>query len=174
MFAFAATEMLGGRDRGVTSVFLARDRFGIKPLYYANAGGLFMFASEVRALLASGLVPLLIAALGDLLPPEVVNQQKRTFPLGRMVARSVARTRLSVLRGMVAAARRASTCRSATPSVGIIPFGKNDLVASLGALRAQRMGKTESRQRQHQRRVGAAAKRNIRNPRSDVTASISL
>ncbi len=38
-------------------LFLARDRFGIKPLYYYATDGLFVFASEVRALLASGLVP---------------------------------------------------------------------------------------------------------------------
>ena len=35
---------------------LVRDRFGIKPLYYYSAEGAFLFASEVGALLASGLV----------------------------------------------------------------------------------------------------------------------
>lgn len=57
MFAFAIAEMPGGRGTAVRRVFLARDRFGIKPLYYAIAGGAFVMASEVRALLASGLVP---------------------------------------------------------------------------------------------------------------------
>ncbi len=57
MFAFAVAELPAGRNGAIARVFLARDRFGIKPLYYAVARGLFVFASEVRALLASGLVP---------------------------------------------------------------------------------------------------------------------
>jgi len=50
MFAFA---IWNERER---TLFLARDRMGIKPLYYAKSGDLFIFASEIRALLASGLV----------------------------------------------------------------------------------------------------------------------
>jgi asparagine synthase (glutamine-hydrolysing) len=38
------------------SLLLARDQFGQKPLYYAESNGLLLFASEVRALLESGLV----------------------------------------------------------------------------------------------------------------------
>jgi asparagine synthase (glutamine-hydrolysing) len=51
MFAFAVRDNLSG------VVSIARDHLGIKPLYYHHAAGRFIFASEVRALLASGLVP---------------------------------------------------------------------------------------------------------------------
>src|SRR5947209_11065667 len=50
MFAFALWE----RDSG--KVFLARDRLGIKPLYYAEGAGFFRFASTLPALIAGGKV----------------------------------------------------------------------------------------------------------------------
>ncbi|MFM7033682.1 MAG: asparagine synthase (glutamine-hydrolyzing) [Planctomycetia bacterium] len=51
MFAFAFYHAATRR------VLLARDPLGIKPLYVARAANSIVFASEVRALLASGLVP---------------------------------------------------------------------------------------------------------------------
>ena len=48
MFAFAIWD---ARER---TCFLARDAFGIKPLYYSNRGGIFAFASEIRALQQAG------------------------------------------------------------------------------------------------------------------------
>jgi asparagine synthase (glutamine-hydrolysing) len=53
MFAFALLDL---RKRYATSplLFLARDPLGIKPLYYTQTADGFLFASEVRALLARG------------------------------------------------------------------------------------------------------------------------
>lgn len=39
------------------SLFLARDRFGICPMYYAEHDGRLLFASELKSLLASDLLP---------------------------------------------------------------------------------------------------------------------
>ena len=50
MFAFAVWD---GRTE---TMLVARDRFGIKPVYYACSNGCFAFASEIKALLALGLI----------------------------------------------------------------------------------------------------------------------
>lgn len=48
MFAFALW------DRSERILYLARDRFGKKPLYYGHVGGRFLFGSELKALRALG------------------------------------------------------------------------------------------------------------------------
>ena len=51
MFAFAIW------DRSARKLFIARDRMGVKPLYYALGHGHFVFGSEVKAILAAQLFP---------------------------------------------------------------------------------------------------------------------
>lgn len=50
MFAFAIYDTIEG------TLFLARDPYGIKPVYYSDDGWTFRFASQVKALLAGGAV----------------------------------------------------------------------------------------------------------------------
>ncbi|HJQ70389.1 MAG TPA: asparagine synthase (glutamine-hydrolyzing) [Blastocatellia bacterium] len=82
MFAFAL------RDRETGEVFAARDRLGIKPFYYYCDGSLFVFASEIRALLSSGLVPREIDAtslssylsFGAVQEPRTIIKNVRSLP----------------------------------------------------------------------------------------------
>lgn len=72
------------------SLVLARDPVGIKPLYIARTGEAFLFASEVRAILASGLAPPRInrrglagmLAYGAVQDPETIFEGIRSFPAG--------------------------------------------------------------------------------------------
>jgi asparagine synthase (glutamine-hydrolysing) len=51
MYAFAIW------DLETQELFIARDRLGIKPLYYLYTNGIFAFSSEIRSLLAGGFIP---------------------------------------------------------------------------------------------------------------------
>ncbi|MFM8579760.1 MAG: asparagine synthase (glutamine-hydrolyzing) [Planctomycetaceae bacterium] len=71
-------------------VLLARDPVGIKPLYHARVPGAILFASEIRSLLASGVVsdefdPAGVAsflAYGAPQDPLTVHKSIRSFPAG--------------------------------------------------------------------------------------------
>lgn len=53
MFAFALYDQRPGI---LPTILIARDHMGIKPLYYAETSTAFVFASEIKILLASGLI----------------------------------------------------------------------------------------------------------------------
>ncbi len=86
MFAFAIWDARAGK------LVLARDRLGIKPLYYANLPNVFLFASEIKALLASGLVPRELEPaglraflqLGHVPPPWTVIRQVKPLEPGHV------------------------------------------------------------------------------------------
>jgi asparagine synthase (glutamine-hydrolysing) len=71
-------------------LFLARDRFGVKPIYYYDQDGLLLFASEIRAILASGFVKrsLNVQSLYDYLmfqsviTPSTLVHQIKQLPAG--------------------------------------------------------------------------------------------
>lgn len=87
MFAVAAYDQTERR------LILGRDRFGIKPLYYAQVGDLFLYASEVKALLASGqlaarLDPLALRDLGSAgypMPPRTMIAGISSLPPGHFL-----------------------------------------------------------------------------------------
>ena len=84
MFAFAIW------DENRRELFLARDTYGIKPLYTANDGWTFRFASQVKALLAGGRVsrdpePAGIAGFhlfGSVPEPFTLYRDIRALPAG--------------------------------------------------------------------------------------------
>lgn len=84
MYAFAIWDP---RRQGV---FLARDPFGIKPLYYADVGGRFLAASQVKALLQLDSVPratdpaaeVSFLLLGYIVEPHTLNRHIRALPAG--------------------------------------------------------------------------------------------
>src|SRR2546422_5756084 len=87
MFAFAVSDL--DRHR----IFLARDRFGIKPLYYSLYKERLVFASEVQAIRKSKLVPteedpdgyLLFLLFGSIPTPWTVYRSIRTLPPGHYI-----------------------------------------------------------------------------------------
>jgi asparagine synthase (glutamine-hydrolysing) len=62
-------------DEQEKELFIARDRMGIKPLYYSQAGDALIFSSEIRAVMESGLVKRKLdrEALADYLRYQTVH-----------------------------------------------------------------------------------------------------
>ena len=69
-------------ERTARTVTLARDPFGIKPLYIAQTESCLAFASEPQALLAAGIVPrgLRTAARDELLQMQFTTGDETIFP----------------------------------------------------------------------------------------------
>jgi asparagine synthase (glutamine-hydrolysing) len=88
MFAFALW------DSRTRTLLLARDRLGIKPLYYYRDGHSLAFASEVRALLASDFVPRRLSppglysylAYGSVQEPLTLVEGVYSLPPGHIMA----------------------------------------------------------------------------------------
>ncbi len=93
MFAFAIhdgkSEKRGGSDR----LFLARDRVGKKPLYYYRDADRFVFASEIKAILAHPGVPCrinrrvipLFLAYGYVPAPHTIFEDIHELPPGHIL-----------------------------------------------------------------------------------------
>jgi asparagine synthase (glutamine-hydrolysing) len=89
-------------DRRRSRLLLARDPLGIRPLYVASAPGTFVFANEVRAILASGLVPSDVdrdgidgmVAYGAVQEPHTLFTRIRAFPPGCWQVCSIEELRL--------------------------------------------------------------------------------
>ena len=87
MFAFAVWD--ADRQRAL----IARDRLGKKPLYYAEVGDVLVFGSELKAVLASGLVPTdldlealeLLLALGFVPGPRTLLRHVRKLLPGHQL-----------------------------------------------------------------------------------------
>lgn len=77
-------------DENRKAIFLARDPFGIKPLYYADDGWTLRFGSQVKALLAGGKVSRTeepagwvgFGLFGSVPEPFTIYQQIRALPAG--------------------------------------------------------------------------------------------
>ena len=123
MFAFAIW------DRERQSLFLARDPYGIKPLYYADDGWTFRFASQVKALLAGG------AVSRDPDPAGVVG----FFLLGSVPEPF---TTYAAIRSVPAGATLTVDCTGAGEpqtyhAIGAVYANRNDVPAAVSASAAQ-------------------------------------
>lgn len=80
-------------DRARGRLFAARDQMGINPLYYARAGGVLIFASEVKAVLEHPLAPREVDLTGldqvfsfpGLVSPRTMFKGVESLPCGHLL-----------------------------------------------------------------------------------------
>jgi asparagine synthase (glutamine-hydrolysing) len=115
MFAFAVWDARKGR------LFLARDRLGVKPLYYHASPDLLVFGSEIRSLLASGLIPRPLSmdglasylAFGAVQDPFTIIEGVRSLPPGHTLTWEKGRLETRQYWSMAEVAARAPQTRDA-------------------------------------------------------------
>jgi len=102
MFAFALLDIAHER------LWLVRDPFGIKPLFYVPGAGTLAFASEIRPLIALGLTSRTIepSALFDYLRHGVTDHSERTLLAGVLQVAPAHAVEVDVQTGGVVSAHR--------------------------------------------------------------------
>ncbi|HEX5319956.1 MAG TPA: asparagine synthase (glutamine-hydrolyzing) [Stellaceae bacterium] len=116
-------------DPGTGRLVLARDPFGIKPLYYAETPRLFAFASEPQALIKAGIVP---AVLSPPVRDELLQMQ---FTTGREtifagINRVLPGETVVVRQGRIVERRR----RTALPEGGPLMLDEEEALERLDAV----------------------------------------
>jgi len=120
MFAVAVA------DQAARTLTLTRDPFGIKPLYWTQAGGGVAFASEPQALLAAGLAARAVrpAARDELLQIQFTTGAETIFP---GIQRVLPGETLTVSDGVITARNRIA----ALPNAGPEAIGEDAALARL-------------------------------------------
>jgi len=122
MYAIALHDPAAGR------LILARDPFGIKPLYYAETPGAFAFASEPGALIEAGVVTsrLVRSARNELLQMQFTTGRETIFA---GICRVLPGETVVVRRGRIVERRR----REALVLGGPLPIGEDEALSRLDA-----------------------------------------
>jgi asparagine synthase (glutamine-hydrolysing) len=118
-------------DPATRRLVLARDPFGIKPLYYAETAHGFAFASEPNALIEAGIVaPKLLRQARDELVQMQFTTGRETIFTG--INRVLPGETVIVRQGRIVERQR----RAALPEDGPVAFGEDEALARLDAVLA--------------------------------------
>jgi asparagine synthase (glutamine-hydrolysing) len=113
-------------DPGAGRLVLARDPFGIKPLYYAETPRAFAFASEPGALIEAGIVtPQLVRSVRNELVQMQFTTGRETIFAG--INRVLPGETVVVRQGRIVERRR----RDALPEGNTLPLGEEEALARL-------------------------------------------